>query len=97
MCYEFDHTCNGHLIEEITKRVGEETYFMVCKKRVNYFHSPYLDAIVSTMQLLTQKGIVLKRIEDERMLNVVNAQHKMEKIIHGSVHLFNCFRLGYYK
>ena len=95
MCYEFDHACNGHLIDEITKTAGEEAYFLVCKKRYNYFYSPYLDAIVGTMQLLTQKGIVLKRIEDNPMINVVNSRKKIHKMIHGSTRLFNNFRLGY--
>ena len=97
MCYEFNHACNGHLIEEITNTAGEETCFLVCKKRVTYFYSPYLDAIVGTMQLLTQKGIQLKRIEDHRLFNEVNSRQRIHKLIHGSVRLFNGFRLGYYK
>jgi len=97
MCYEFNHTCTGHLIEEITKSAGEETYFLVCGKRVNYFHSPHLESIVGTMQLLTQKGIVLKRIDDNHMFKLVNSSQRLKNIIHGSIRLFNSFRIGYYR
>src|SRR4051812_23939954 len=96
MCYEFDHSCNGPLIEEITKIAGEETYFLVCKKRVNYFYSPCLEAIVGTMRLLSQRGIAIKRIEDDRMFTVVNSGRRLSNMLHGSIRLFNNFRMGYH-
>jgi len=97
MCYEFDHACNGHLIEEITKSAGEETYFLVCKQRNNYFYSPHLDAIVSTMRVLAQEGINVKAIDDERMYSVLNSKQRLKNIFYGSVRLFNGFRMGYFR
>jgi hypothetical protein len=91
MCFEFIHSCDGELIEQINILVGEDSYFMVCIGELNYL---YCNKIITDKikGLLFMSSLVLCKIGEQELMSILDFNDtKRYQRFHGSKPLFHSF------
>jgi hypothetical protein len=93
MCYEFVHACKSPLIDELTKLIGADNYFLICIGNINYLYSNDAGSVAIVKGYMMMEHIVLHKIPEDEMFSVINhAGTKEFQTFHGSRALFNTFR-----
>ena len=93
MCYEFVQACESSLIDELTRLIGSDDYFLLCFGNLNYFYCNDIATIQSVYETLASKSIKLHEIEEVDLLCVINDKYMREHhVFHGNAVLLSKFR-----